>query len=269
MIYARVRGMIRCRIMIVTASSGLLAEKALRISRELGADYHPRRGKPLEYLLGIAPQVFVVNNMRGLSYYERGKSEAFFHPNMAFQRIAGLKKGCRDNMAEACGLKAGASFFDGTLGLAADSLVASYSAGESGRVTAAEKSRTMYMLVKEGLSFYAGRHPEWREIIGRISVLNADNLDFMRGCAAQSFDTVYLDFMFGKPVASSDGIQVIRSIAAYDKLTAEHIREARRVARGRVVIKSDRDGLGELLAHGFAVENANRRKKFYYAVLEK
>jgi hypothetical protein len=119
------------------------------------------------------------------------------------------------------------------------------------------------------LKFYAERHSEWRPVIGRISIQNTDNLDFMRKCGEKSFDVVYLDFMFGKPAASSDGIQVIRSHASYDAITAEHIHEAFRVAASRVVVKSDAGGMRELLKFGFTAEKENQRKKFYYAVLEK
>ena len=261
--------------MIVTTASNetqSLADKARGLSAKFGIEYYPRKkeAKSLKYLLeNIDPQIFVVNNMRGLSYYERGKSEAFFHPNMAFQRITNLKKGFQDSMAAACKLESGMSFFDGTLGLAADSLVASYIAGESGGITATEKSLPMYILVEEGLKFYAEQHSEWSEIIGRINIKNTDNLDFMRECESKSFDILYFDFMFDKPVTESDGIQVIRNLACYDKMTAEHVHEAVRVAKSRVVVKSDANGVKELLKFGFITEKEHQRKNFYYAVLLK
>ena len=258
--------------MIVTTASNetqSLTDKARRLSAKYQIEYYPRKkeAKSLAYMLeNIDPQIFVVNNMRGVSYYERGKDEAFFHPNMAFQRIINLKKGGKDSMAEACKLEPGMSFFDGTLGLAADSLVASYIVGG---ITAAEKSLTMFILAKEGLKFYAEQHPEWSKIIGRINIKNIDNLDFMRKCETQSFDILYFDFMFGKPVTESDGIQVIRNLACYDKITAGHVHEAFRVAKKRVVVKSDGNGIKELLQLGFITEKEYQRKKFYYAVLSK
>jgi hypothetical protein len=219
-------------------------------------------------LENIDPQILVANNMRGVSYYERDKGEAFFHPNMAFQRIINLKKGGCDSMAAACKLERGMSFFDGTLGLGADSLVASYIVGESGVIKAAEKSLVLYILAAEGLKFYAEQNPEWADITGRINIQNADNLDFMRNCESQSFDVAYFDFMFDKPVKESDGIQVIRSIACYDKITNERVQEAVRIARSRVIIKADRNGAQDLQKFGFRIEKENQRKNFYYAVLD-
>ena len=260
--------------MIVTTASNetqSLTDKARSLSSRFGIEYYPRKGKEksLKYLLeNIDPQIFVINNMRGLSYYESGKSEAFFHPNMAFQRINNLKRGEQDSMAAACKLESGMSFFDGTLGLSSDSLVASYMVGEPGEVTAAEKSAPMYILAEEGLRFYAERHSEWKPIIERINIKNIDNLDFMRQCGERSFDIVYFDFMFDKPVAESDGIQGIRNLACYDKITTEHVHEARRVAKSRIVAKSDANGARELSKFGFMTEKEHQRKNFYYAVLE-
>ena len=259
--------------MIVTTAADeaqSLIEKAWSMSAKLGIEYYPRQGKSLKYLLeNIDPQIFVVNKTRGVSYYEQGKGEAFFHPNMAFHRVKNLKKGERDSMAAACKLEAGMSFFDGTLGLGADSLTASYIVGESGKITAAEKSLPIYILAKEGLKFYAEQHTEWTPIIRRISVKNIDNLDFMRQCGERSFDTVYFDFMFSRPLADSNGIQVIRSLACYDMITEERIHEAFRVAKSRVVVKAGGKDIMALSKFGFIIEKENQRRKFYYAVLEK
>lgn len=259
--------------MIITTSGNetqLLIEKALSLSSKHEIEYHSRNGKSLEYLLdNIDPQIFVVNNMRGLSYYEQGREEAFYHPNMAFHRIVNLKKGCRDSMAAACKLESGMSFFDGTLGLASDSLTASYVVGEGGTVTATEKSLPIYILVEEGLNFYAVQHPEMASAVNRISIKNTHNLDFLCQCRELSFDIVYFDFMFSYPVAASNGIQIIRNLASHDEMTEEHLSEALRVARKKVVVKSDRDGIGTLLKFGFIIDKESQKRSFYYAVLEK
>ena len=259
---------------MITTTAGnetqVLIDKAMSLSSELGIEYYPRQGKSLKYLLAnIDSQIFVVNNMRGLSYYERDSDEAFYHPNMVFLRLINLKKGYSDNMAEACKLESGMSFFDGTLGLAADSVTASWIVGESGKVTAAEKSFPVYVLVKEGLSFYAEQNPELAAVIERIDIKSIDNLDFLRQCEDSGYDVVYFDFMFNNPVETSNGIRVIDNLASRDMITAEHICEACRVAKKRVVVKSDGDGVKALAEFGFGIEKENQRKKFYYAVLEK
>lgn len=259
--------------MIITTSinkNKSLIEKALSLSLKYNIEYRPRQGMSLNYLLeNIDPRMYVVNNMRGLTYYEQGMGETFFHPNMAFQRIFQLKKGQRDNMAAACKLESGMLFFDGTLGLAADSLTASYVVGKSGKVAAAENSLPIYILVKEGLKFYAEQYPDWASVIERISIANADNLDIMRTYEDKSFDVAYFDFMFNRPLTDSSGIQGIRHIACYDAIKPEHIHEALRIARTRVVVKSDYNGAKLLLKYGFRIEKERQRKNFYYAVLEK
>jgi len=259
-------------LIVTTAANETISliEKARNLSLKLGIEYCPRQGKPLKYLLeNVDLQIFVVNNMRGLSYYERGGDETFYHPNMVFIRIVNLQKGYPDSMAASCKLESGMSFFDGTLGLATDSLVAAYVLGESGEITAVEKSFPIYVLVEEGLKFYAEQYPEWASLIERINIKNADNLDFMRESKEQSYDVVYFDFMFSHPVTDSKGIQVIRSLACYDVLTAEHINEARRIAKRRVVVKTDGEGMRALSQFGFTSEKENTRRNFYYAVLEK
>jgi hypothetical protein len=75
--------------------------------------------------------------------------------------------------------------------------------------------------------------------------------------------------MFSQPSSDSNGIQVIRNLASYDTITAEHIYEAHRVAKSRVVVKSDGSDIRALVKFGFMIEKGNQRRKFYYAVLEK
>lgn len=259
--------------MIITTAGNdtpYLIEKSLRLSAKYGIKYHIRRGKSLKYLLeNIDSQIFVVNNMRGLSYYEKDGEEHFYHPNMAFHRIMNLKKGYTDSMAEACKLESGMTFFDATLGLASDSLVASFTVGEAGKVTATEKNFVIYILAQEGLNFHAEQQPELASAIERININNADNIDFLRQCGDSSFDIVYFDFMFSNPIRGSTGIQVIRRLAAHDVMTENHVNEAVRVARERVAVKSDKESASELGKIGFKIEKEKSRKSFYYAILEK
>ena len=83
--------------MTVTTSSRVsdkLEEKAISVAERYGLQYVPRQNRSLSYLLeNIDQQIFVVNEARGLSYYEKDKSEAFFHPNMAFLRIKNMERG--------------------------------------------------------------------------------------------------------------------------------------------------------------------------------
>lgn len=252
--------------MIVTTSSKdeRLIEKALRFSETYGIPYRVRGEKSLAYLYETEdPQVFVVNHNRGLSYYEEGKSEAFFHPNMAFHRLRNLRQGGSDMLAVVCGLEPGMTFLDGTLGLASDAMTAASVVGEHGRVIGVEKSLPLYILVREGLAFHAEKEPEMREISARMELHHADNLDFLRTCAVDGVDIVYFDFMFHRPISASFGIEVIRDFAVYDVLTDVHIAEATRVARERVIVKTDLHGCRALLEKGFVCRKQTSRNVFY------
>lgn len=254
--------------MTVTTSSRVndrLEEKAVSIAERYGLQYVPRQNRSLTYLYeNIDTRIFVVNELHGLSYYERGKSEAFFHPNIAFLRIKNMERGKRDSLVEVCGLGEGMSCLDATLGLASDALTMSYAVGSSGKCTGVEKSRSIYILAKEGLAHYEELYPKLRDTISRIEIHNGDNLDFLQTCPDKSYDAVYFDFMFESPNAKSHGIQVIREHAVGDIMNERHIDEAVRVARRSVVVKCDRYGMEKLVRCGFEVKKTSSRKSFYY-----
>ncbi len=252
--------------MIITTSSKdeRLIEKALRLSETYEIPYRVRGEKSLAYLFETEdPQVFVVNHKRGLSYYEPGKTEAFYHPNMAFQRLKVLRSGGTDCLTAVCGLERGMTFLDGTLGLASDALIAAHVVGETGRIIGVEKSLPLSILVREGLAFHAERETEMMPVLVRMELHHGDNLEFLRSCPADSADIVYFDFMFHRPVTASFGIETIRDYAVYDVLTDGHIAEAARVARKRVVVKTDLHGCRALLEKGFVCRKQTSRNVFY------
>jgi len=256
--------------MVVTTSNdetAELVERAQKLARSLETQFFKREKRTLKALLQLSPEVFVVNSHRGLSYYKESPEEVFFHPNMAFLRIKQLRDGQQDTLVSVCGLEPGMSFFDGTVGLASDALVAAYAVGEAGFVVGTELSRPLYTLTTYGLDFYQERHPEWKPLIERLTIHNKDNFHYLSGLAANSIDVVYFDFMFEKTVATSTGIQVIKAITAADILTPERVAEALRVAKRRVVAKSGYSGT-PLTDLGFEVRKEYRRKNFYFGVLE-
>ncbi len=252
--------------MILTTSTRneALVEKARKLSKKYGIEYHARGERSLScFFKNVDPQVFVVNHSRGLSYYEPEKNEAFYHPNMAFLRIENLRRGEPDGFVSACGLEPGMTFLDTTLGLASDALVAAYVTGENGQVTGVEKSRPIHILVSEGMDFYGEQSPWMYPLTTRLQLHHADNLDFLRSCGDKSYDVVYFDFMFQRPVLQSHGLDVIRSYAAYDTITPDHIAEARRVAGHRIVVKTDAIGKRLLAEMGFCCLKKNSRHITY------
>ena len=81
-------------------------------------------------------------------------------------------------------------------------------------------------------------------------------------------DIVYFDFMFNQSIESSHGIKIIKPIVSYDVMTEEHVQEALRVAKERVVVKSSYGNhqLGKL---GFQIDRQNQKRHFFYGVIEK
>ena len=253
----------------ITASKRLI-DKAISIGEKYDIPYIPRRERSLEQLFEHDDrQVFVVNDRHGLSVYESGKQEAFFHPNMAFLRMKNLMNGGKDSLSEVCGLRSGMSFLDATLGLASDALTASCVLGKNGVCKGLEKSKIIFVLVKEGLDFYSEQYPVFREAAGRIGIRHCDNIEYLRTCRPGQYDVVYFDFMFTEPISASKGIQMIRDYAAKDRLSPLCFEEAKRVAGRSVVVKCDRGDVKRLLELGFEVRKENSRKSFYYLSCEK
>ncbi|HAX72288.1 MAG TPA: hypothetical protein DCY20_02055, partial [Firmicutes bacterium] len=230
--------------MIITTSfdeTAGLVEKAKALAKKYQLTYVKRNKKTIKYLQkNVDPNVFVVNSKRGLSYYPAEGEEVFFHPNMAFHRITAVENLKKDGLVTACNLHEGSTLLDCTLGLASDTLLASFVVGESGRVISIEKSIPLSILVREGLNHYVRiEKPEWGALLERIQIVNEDNLTYLKSLPDNHVDVVYFDFMFNKTVESSQGIKVIKPLVSYDCLTFEHVLEARRVAKSRVVVKSN------------------------------
>ncbi len=175
-----------------------------------------------------------------------GEEKFFFHPSMAKVRISGYRKrGIIDPMAEACKIEENDRFLDCTLGLGADAIVASYFSS-GGQVIGLESSMAAAMVVKWGMKLYQSKM-EWldRSIQG-IEVIPADHRLYLKEAADKSFDIVYFDPMFRKPLYKSQSLSPLRYLANPESLSMESIQEACRVARKRVVIK-ERQGSEEFV----------------------
>lgn len=175
-----------------------------------------------------------------------GEEKFFFHPSMAKVRISGYRKrGIPDPMAEACQIRGKDSFLDCTLGLGADAIVASYFSS-GGKIIGLESSVAAAMVVKWGMKLYRSKM-EWldRSIRG-IEVIAADHRVYLKEAADKSFDIVYFDPMFRKPLYKSQSLSPLRYLANPEPLSLESIHEACRVARKRVVIK-ERQGSEEFI----------------------
>ncbi|WP_416825980.1 class I SAM-dependent methyltransferase [Ectobacillus polymachus] len=257
--------------MIVTTAGRTTAEmivSAKQVAEELQCRFEKRK----EYSIVNIAQTFqddvlVVGKNRLEIYFRNGGESFFFHPNSASFRMKRLLRGENDPFLEAAKLETGMSMLDCTLGLASDSILASYAVGEKGIVTGIEGNQWIAYLVKAGLQKWKSDLEEMNEAMRRISVIYSEHLAYLKQCHDQSFDVVYLDPMFEQTVIQSDGIRGLKQFALYEDIGKETIKEALRVANKRVILK-DHFRSTRFETYGFTVY---RRKSasFHFGVLEK
>ncbi len=244
-------------------------ELAARLSLWLGVPLVPRRGLSIPALINKykISGVLVVSNRR-VSFFCNGE-ELFWHPSMAKLRIKEIKAGKTDWMIEAMGLQPGGWVLDCTLGLGTDAIVASFVVGNQGRVVGVESSPVLAVLVQHGLKTY--RDHVSRELLAamaRIEVVCADHLSYLKNLASESFDVVYFDPMFRKPLQKSKAIGPVRLVANPAPLSIQAVEEAIRVARRRVVMKETRDS-GEFARLGFTRVLGGKYSPVAYGIIEK
>jgi hypothetical protein len=240
--------------MLVTTSyapTGELEALAKRVAEQLGSKYVPRGNSSVRKLEERYrdPGILLVTN-REWRYYSGGAGPLFFHPSLSLVRVKRLMRGESDPMIEASGAKPGDAVLDCTAGLASDAIVFSYIAGQDGRVTALESEFPLYVIVKEGLASHTTQIRELDEAMRRIELKHVHHLAELRQLPDNSYDIVYFDPMFRRPVKESSGIAPLRPFANTEPLQPEAVEEAARVARRSVVLKEQVDS-GEFERLGF------------------
>jgi 16S rRNA G966 N2-methylase RsmD len=201
-------------------------------------EYIPRRSSSLAKLSAEhgAEGIIVWETEGPILYIQNEK--LFFHPSMAKVRIAEYrKKGREDLLIQACQLNKGDSFLDCTLGMGADAIVASYFS-ETGKVIGLEYQAAVAHVISWGMKMYQGNMPWLDKAINRVEVINSDHKSFLDQQADRSYDIVYFDPMFAKPLWHSQPISPLRKLANHDSLNRDTIKQACRVARKRVVLKT-------------------------------
>lgn len=236
--------------------------RARALAARLGIPYVPRAGSVAS--LG-ARGVLVVE--RGRLVVATSAGPLYFHPGMAKPRIRAMERGERDVMVEAMQLRPGDAVLDGTLGLGADAIVASFVVGPTGRVVGVEGVPVLAEVVRVGLQEYDPGHPGMREAMRRIEVVVADHADYLKQLPDASFDVVYFDPFFREPVQESVHMRPWRELGVGRPLTPSVVAEACRVARRRVVIK-ERSGspvFGEL---GVDAVIGGRKSRIAYGIID-
>ena len=171
------------------------------------------------------------------------QGDLFFHLNMAQLRILNLNRNQKDHMVEAMDLKPKMSVLDCTLGLGTDATVASYIVGENGKVVGLESATLIYLITKYGLANFHHDNIAINHSLRRIESFNLHYLDYLKAQGDNSFDIVYFDPMFRKPIQDSANFKPMRAIANMEQLQSKALVEALRVAKKRVVIKETKDSM--------------------------
>ncbi|MBO9129364.1 class I SAM-dependent methyltransferase [Bacillus sp. 165] len=238
------------------------------VAAALSSKWHTRNEDSVADLhTRFQDDVLVVGKNR-LEIYPYGAEESFFfHPNSSMFRVKRLMRGEHDPFIDAAKLKEGMSFLDCTLGMASDSIVASFVVGEKGSVTGIEANPFMAFLVSIGLQKWDAKVREINEAMKRIQVIQSDHLMYLQTCPEHSIDVIYLDPMFDESILESDGIRGLKHFALYDDITEAIIAEAMRVAKRRVVLK-DHFRSPRFQKYGFH-QLIRRSSKFHYGFIEK
>ncbi|OEG00176.1 hypothetical protein BHF71_06120 [Vulcanibacillus modesticaldus] len=230
--------------MIVTTSSNPNPEMLLRvndISNLLGIHYVKRGKLSIGQLMEkyAVNEIIVVEKEHSKLYSKDLKQPFFFHPSMAVLRINRIKQGDNDLMIKISNLKPGDTFLDCTLGLASDSLVASYVVGKEGKIVGIESQPILAALVKDGLNRGWKDDQDLNDAMKRIEVVNGNHYEVLSKLPENSFDVVYFDPMFRKGIKSSAAISPLRTIANPDPISYEAVIEAKRVAKKKVILKEN------------------------------
>lgn len=243
------------------------AECAQKLADRLGAPLVERGRCSLDSLCAdYGVDTVLVAAKNGPVVHTPG-GEFFFHLSMAELRINNLKDGKPDHMVAAMGLAPGMSVLDCTLGLATDAAVASFVAGEEGRVVGLEASALVAAVTGYGLAFFDSGRPDVDAALRRIEVLSVDYNAYLASLPAAAFDVVYFDPMFRTPVAASSSLRPIRHLADPRPVSPEAIIAACRVARRRVVLK-ETSGSGEFARLGFKSVVGGKHSSVHYGIRE-
>ncbi|WHX99002.1 class I SAM-dependent methyltransferase [Neobacillus sp. DY30] len=244
-----------------------MIEKAMKIADTLAVPYIPRRKKSIQALQKETNSECIVVGKERLELFSLEAEQPFiFHPNSAMFRIKRLANGEHDPFVEAAQLTKGMTFLDCTLGLASDSIVASFIVGDEGTVTGTEGQKYLAFMVREGLKTWDSEIYDMNKAMARIEVVHSRALEYLSSLPDNSVDCVYFDPMFDEAILESDGIKSLGHMALYDDLNEETIEEAMRVSKNRVILK-DHYKSKRFEKYGFHVL---RRKtaKFHFGFLE-
>lgn len=217
--------------------SPALPAMAREWAEELGAPFVPRKslGTLEEMMEELAVDALLIATANGPQVFTR-EGNYFYHPGMGAMRWERVRQGENDHFLASMDLRPGMRVLDATLGLGGDALIASLAVGDSGKVVGLEASPLLFFVNRMGMRDYKAKYPAMEKDLQRIEVVHGEALEYLRSLPDDSFDRVYFDPMFRRPVKGSCGMTPLRPLSWNVPLTRETVEEALRVAP-RVVIK--------------------------------
>ncbi|MGO8672682.1 MAG: class I SAM-dependent methyltransferase [Capsulimonadaceae bacterium] len=234
-------------VVTVTTSvrpTAALEMRARALADELHAPYAQRHNETVTHVFheSEADRLLVVADERMILWDRETGTEYFFHPNMAMVRAVNLQAGRRDLFAESTALVPGEHHLDCTVGFAGEATIASLLVGESGRVVGLESIPELAAVTRAGVAQFPLQARALRTALRRIEIVRADNRDFLAACGSCEFDVVYFDPFFADTLRGSENsVSPLAAFGDHRPLGIDAVREARRVARRRVVIKCPRN----------------------------
>ena len=215
-----------------------LKEQAKAWARQLQVPYVKRyENGSLEVMLEEHHiDALLIAGKKGPQLYSR-EGMLLYHPGLGkvrWQRV--VQRNEKDNFLTAMDIHPGQRVLDCTVGLAADALLASHAAGETGKVIGLEASLPLWFLVSQGVVSYKSKLPDLIRDLQRIEIIHAEASEYLKTLQEDSFDMVYFDPMFRQPVRKSSEMVPLRPLAFAGPLTPDMVELALKAAP-RVVIK--------------------------------
>lgn len=258
----------KCIVTTIRKKSAAAEDLARKSASILKAPYIARDGMSIDALrrlYGIDTIIVAAQNQLIAS---TSNGDYFFHLSMAELRIKKLLNNENDHMISAMNLQAGQSVLDCTLGMGTDAIVASYVTGNKGRVVGIEASPIISLITSWGLQNFIDPDvsSEILAALRPIIVRQADSFAYLKSMPNDSFDVVYFDPMFRRPVANSITLKPLRDFANKEPLNTEVLAEACRVASRRVVVK-EMNGSLEFKRLGISYTTGGKYSSIQYGVI--
>lgn len=243
-------------------------ELASVASRELGFPIVERKKRSISLMQReYSTDVLVAGKDRYELFRQGMEQPLFFHPNSAAFRLKRIVKGETDPLIEASALTKGDTFLDCTLGLASDSIIASYIIGGEGKCVGLEADPTVAFIVKTGLQRFPANFEALERSMQKIEVIQSEAIGFLANQPDRSWDVVYIDPMFQAPIEESSNFKPLRQAGVHTSLTEKWMEEAFRVCNRRVVVK---DRYDSNIFGQFAMQRKIRpNTKFHFGFLSK